>query len=453
MRFFTAVLALVPAAAIAAAPVADLEGDARVVELAGSGTHYRLSRGQALTLRLSGPASLSFELRAEGHAPRAVAPVAEQDGKAIPVPPVDVTTDPALRSEKGGVLTRATLLRVEVAAGRHAVTLRWPGAASGDTLIAIRGVQVALLPDLGLPPLTIADLPPLALPTALANETESAATHAAPASGASSRSLSGTHAVVLANASPSKTQASPARSDGLALTPLALPAAGPQPGTRMITVLAVPPEADFSRFSLDVHAGAQRSAESYTSAATLGDLGVDLAFRLTPLLSLLASVDGRLSRQAYQARQTALDGRGLAHADVDERRLDAFLGAGWDVGTWLVKSGRLELVPLLGGQTTLVRNSGFPLDLAGPSAGVRARFALSTAFALQAGARFTYNLLKGDTLSVVGSPVSDLSVRAGVSLPLAGQYSFDVGYQGDVLALHYDTRVAHGVALGFHSGF
>ena len=434
MRFLVAALALIPAAAFAAAPVADLEGDARPADLGTAGPHYRLSRGQSLTMRLTGPATLSLDLRVEGHAPRAVAPIVEQDGKAIASLPVDAASDPALRSEKGGALTRASTQRIEVAPGRHVVRLQWPAAASGDALIAIRGVQVALLPDLGLPPLTKVDLP-LALPGA-----------PAPASTQGSAA----RPAVLANRSAGAGAApASARGDGLALTPLALPPADPQQRMRVVA----PAEPDFSRFSLDLRAGAQRSAESYTAAATLGDLGLDFAWHPKPQLSLLASLDGRLSRQGYQARQTALDGRGLARADVDERRLDAFLGAGWDVGPWLVKSGRLELVPMLGGQATVVRNTGFPLDLAGPSAGARVRFALSSAFAVEAGARFTYNLLKSSTISVVGSPVSDLALRAGVSLPLAGQYAFDVGYQGDVLALHYDTRVAHGVAVGVHTSF
>lgn len=430
---FASTALLLPAAAFAAAaPVAELTGDARPAELSSGGTFYRLSRGQSLTLRLSGPATLSFDVRAEGHAPAAVAPLVEQDGKALLALPVDAAPDAALRSEKGGALTRASTVRAELAAGRHVVVLRWPSAASGDALVAIRGVRVELLPDIGLPPLAGADLPPLALPTQA-----KAAPYAAP----------------LANASGARPTAAPARSDGLALAPLALAPAAAQPRTRAVNAVPATADADYSRFGVDLHAGALRSAENDTAAATLGELGVDFAYHAGPQLSLLASVDGRLSRQSYQARQTALDGRGLAHAQVDEQRLDAFLGAGYDVGPWLVKSGRLELVPMLGGQATLVRNTGFPLDLAGPSAGARARFALSSAFALQAGARFTYNLLKKDTLSVVGTPVSDLALQAGVSLPLAGQYSFDVGYQGDVLALHYDTRVAHGVAVGFHAGF
>ncbi len=436
---FSFLLALIPAVGLAAVPSADLEGDARPAEIAGSGTSYRLSHGKSLTLRLAGPASLSFEVRVEGRAPHPVAPLIDQDGKPVFALPGDAAIDPSLRSENGTALSRASIVHMEVAAGRHAVTVRWPLAASGDALVAIRGVQVARLPELGLPPLTVAELLPLALPAA-----SSAHPNAGPAIQVYSSGSS--------KARVTNSPAPAARSDGLSLAPLALQPAGSQPQTRSMTALAVQPEPDFSRVSFDLHAGAQRSAESDTAAATLGALGVDLFFHLSPLFSIVGSVDGRLSHQAYQARQTALDGRGLAHADLDERRLDAFLGAGWDLGPWLVKSGRLELVPMLGAQTTLVRNGGFPLDLAGPSAGARARFALSRAFGLQAGARFTYNLLKRDTLSVVGTPVSDLALQAGVSLPLAGQYSFDVGYQGDVLALHYDTRVAHGFAVGFHAG-
>ena len=85
--------------------------------------------------------------------------------------------------------------------------------------------------------------------------------------------------------------------------------------------------------------------------------------------------------------------------------------------------------------------------------GARGRWTLSPSIALQGGLRWAYNLLKGTTLSAVGTPVSDLLLQAGISLPLSGGYSFDVGYRGDVLSLTYDTRVSHGMALGMHSGF
>jgi hypothetical protein len=341
----------------------------------------------------------------------------------VPVLPVNVTHDPSARSEKGQALSRPTLVPLALGAGKHLVILRWPHDASGDVLVAVKGVQLAAAqPDLadgGRPVL-------LPLPEA------------------------------------------PSRTDSLALAPLAMgtPSAKPaisriaaaqpgSPGSPGFTAAAQPSREQLSpdRFDLDLRAGAQRSSENYTGPSTQGQVGLDFGFRVKPLLPILVSLDGRLSRQAYQARQSAQDGRGPSHADLDEQRFDAFLGAGYDLGPWLLKSGRLLFMPILGGQYTGIRNSAFPLDLAGVAVGARVRWALSQAFALQAAARWTYNLLKKDTLSVVGSPVSDLGLRAGVSLPLAGDYAFDVGYQGDVLAMHFDTRVSHGVSVGMHSSF
>jgi hypothetical protein len=426
MRYLSLVACVVPAAAFAAAPVATVDGDARPVEFSVHGvarSHYRLSRGGSMTLRVSGTAPLELELRCEGLSPKAVAPLVEQDGRAVPVLPVNVTHDPSARSEKGQALSRPTSVPLALGAGKHLVILRWPHDASGDVLVAVKGVQLAAAqPDLadgGRPVL-------LPLPEA------------------------------------------PSRTDSLALAPLAMgtPSAKPaisriaaaqpgSPGSPGFTAAAQPSREQLSpdRFDLDLRAGAQRSSENYTGPSTQGQVGLDFGFRVKPLLPILVSLDGRLSRQAYQARQSAQDGRGPSHADLDEQRFDAFLGAGYDLGPWLLKSGRLLFMPILGGQYTGIRNSAFPLDLAGVAVGARVRWALSQAFALQAAARWTYNLLKKDTLSVVGSPVSDLGLRAGVSLPLAGDYAFDVGYQGDVLAMHFDTRVSHGVSVGMHSSF
>lgn len=426
MRLLSLLAILAPAAAFAAAPVANLEGDARAVEFAVHGamrSHYRLSRGGSMTLRLSGTAQLEFELRCEGLSPKTVAPLIEQDGRAVPVLPVNVAHDPSARSEKGQALSRPTSVPLALGAGKHLVILRWPQDASGDVLIDVKGVQIAA----ALPDLSLAD--------------------------------SGRNPVLL------PLPEAPSKTDSVALAPLALgtPSARPAisriaaapPASPGFTAAAQPsgeqPSSD--RFELELRAGAQRSSENYTGPSTQGQVGLDFGVRVKPLLPIIVSLDGRLSRQGYQARQLAQDGRGPSHADVDEQRFDAFLGAGYDLGPWLLKSGRLVFMPILGGQYTGIRNNAFPLDLAGVAVGARVRWALSQAFALQGAARWTYNLMKKDTLSMVGSPVSDLGLQAGVSLPLAGEYAFDVGYRGDVLAMHFDTRVSHGVSVGMHAGF
>ena len=412
-------------ALLAAQPVAELSGDAAEVQFQLRGAaqkHLRVARGGSFSLKLDGPAELSFDVRVEALAPRADGVKVERDGKPVTVPALNAALDPSVRSDKGQALSRATSVPIPLEKGSHTVTLRWPKDASGDGLVLVNGAT--LQPALALPDLPLALPAPLPLPPVAEKKPA-----AVPASDKTLElaPLTGTRPA----ASASKTAP---------LLPSDIRQGGAQP-------------LDFQRFELEVRAAGLRSAETYTGPVALGAAGAGFGVRVKPLLPIWADLDLGFSHQGYQARQLAPGHTGLASTDLDERRIDGLLAAGWDLGPWARKDGRLTLMPYLGAQYTGLRNGGFPLNLLGPAAGAKLRWALSSAFALQGGARFSYNLLKGDTLSAVGTPVSDLLLEGGISLPLAGGYAFDLGYRGDLLALKYDTRVAHGMAVSVHTGF
>lgn len=429
---FSLALILSSSAALAEIP-AELSGDAAVVELSVRGAPHpnlRVHAGRSATLTLTGPGHLVVELREEALSPRQEAYLLEQDGKPVAPQTLNAALDPAVRSEKGLAVSRPMSIPVTVLAGLHVLKLQWPVDAAGDALLEVSGAAIAApLPALALLPAgKPADAkPPQAKPASLTLPLQSlSATQATPALAP----LTGAPA-----AQPSKALADQGR------------------GKVMMPDRDSAPTDFAHRFSLDIRAGADRSTESYTSAAALGRIGAQVAYRALPLLPVMLDFDLGFSRQEYQARQLSGDGHSLAQVSLDERRADTALTAGYELGSWLRHDGRLSVLPFLGAQYSALRNGGFPLDLLGPAAGVNARWELSSALALQGGFRWAYNLLKGSTLSAVGTPVSDLLLQAGISLPLPGGYSFDAGYRGDLLARTYDTRVSHGMALGVHTVF
>lgn len=420
-RMLVLLLALTSSAALAEVP-AELSGDASQVNLSIRGVAHpnlRVRPGGSAVLTLTGPGRLTVELREEALSPRQEAYLLQLDGKPVGAQQINSALDTAVRSEKGLALSRPLSLPLAIAAGRHVLKLQWPVDAAGDALLELAGAAVAApLPALALLPLTGGAAKPAEAKPSLAPLTVAPS---APPTGVPS-------------APPPPVLADQGR------TKVQLPDRRPEPE-------------DFRhRFSLDIRVGADRSAESYTAAAALGRVGAQVAYRALPLLPVMLDFDLGFSRQQYQARQVGSQ-LTLAPVDLDERRADTALTAGYDFGPWLRDDGRLSALPFLGLQYSALRNGGFPLDLFGPAVGVHARWELSSALALQGGFRWAYNLLKGSTLSSVGTPVSDLLLQAGISLPLPGGYAFDAGYRGDLLARTYDTRVSHGMALGVHTVF
>jgi hypothetical protein len=420
-----AIALLLSGAPALAQVLAEFSGDAVLVEFAVRGSvqkHLRVRAGGTLKISLTGPGQVTLDLREESLAPRQEAYIIEMDGKALAPQQLNTALDSSVHSEKGLAVSRPMAIPVALQSGRHLLRLQWPVDAAGDALVTLVGATiVAPLPELALPLLP----PPLPLP------------------------LPGTSASTPPPLAPLTGPSAP-----LPLAPLTPAPPKLSSETRpKVTVVALAESSARQIVTLDIRAGADRSSESYTSPVALGRFGAGLTYFAMPLLPVMLDFDLGFSRQQYQARQIAGDGHSLARAELDERRADTALTAGYDLGPWLRGDGRLSALPFLGVQYSAFRNDGFPLDLFGVAVGARGRWTLSPSIALQGGLRWAYNLLKGTTLSAVGTPVSDLLLQAGISLPLSGGYSFDVGYRGDVLSLTYDTRVSHGMALGVHSGF
>lgn len=210
-----------------------------------------------------------------------------------------------------------------------------------------------------------------------------------------------------------------------------------------------------SPWSVRALAGAERSNEQgYTDAVSTSHLALEGSRAFAGLWLARAQLDFRTSRQSYVLDHvTPTAQKGVL---VDETRIDFTAGAGYDVGARLVRSGRLELTPMLGVQYMAIRNGAFPQDLIGPNLSGRARFALSSAVILQATAGYTYNLSvqsAANEHSALKAPVGDFAMRGGIALPLAGDYALELDYSGDILGFQNTYRVAHGAALGFGTSF
>ena len=73
--------------------------------------------------------------------------------------------------------------------------------------------------------------------------------------------------------------------------------------------------------------------------------------------------------------------------------------------------------------------------------------------ALVGGAGYTWNVLKNTNDNAVGTPRSDLTIRAGVEFQLTSRYSLEAAYRSDVLALANDYRFSNGLSVGFGTTF
>jgi hypothetical protein len=213
------------------------------------------------------------------------------------------------------------------------------------------------------------------------------------------------------------------------------------------------PDLAASLWNLRGFAGGERSTEqSYTDPVSHSRLGVEGTRWFSGTWVARGEVDWRNSRQPYVPVHSA--GTAGRTVFVDENRFDVLATVGYDFGPRLLRSGRLELTPMLGVHYVGIRNDAFPSDLIGPEIGGRVRFALSNAVIAHATLGYAYNLaVASKQNSALKAPKGDFSARAGLALPLSGGYALELDYQGDVLGFENTYRVAHGAALGFGSSF
>ncbi len=215
--------------------------------------------------------------------------------------------------------------------------------------------------------------------------------------------------------------------------------------------LRLRPAPDQQLWTLRGFVGGERSSEqSYTEAAAHSRLGAEVTRWFSGSWLVRGEFDWRSSSQAYVPLHSATN----APVKVDENRFDVLATIGFDVGSRMAESGRLELTPMLGVAYLGIRNQAFPSDLIGPNFGGRLRWALSPAVIAHATVGYTFNLAVASVQnSALKSPKGDFNTRAGLALPLSGGYALELDYSGDVLAFENTFRVAHGAALGFGTSF
>jgi hypothetical protein len=196
--------------------------------------------------------------------------------------------------------------------------------------------------------------------------------------------------------------------------------------------------------------GGDRSSEDYTATSSSTRLGLLASRSLSREWLLQGEFGWRNSTQEYAIQQPGGSGR---VSSLDENRFDVAASGGYDFGPRLMANNRLVLMALLGVKYLGIRNRAFPSDLFGPQISGRLAFALSPAVIAQADLGYTYNLSVSSSRSALGAPLGNFAVRAGLSLPMAGNYALSLNYQGDILAFNYVYRVAHGAAVGLGYSF
>jgi tetratricopeptide (TPR) repeat protein len=203
-------------------------------------------------------------------------------------------------------------------------------------------------------------------------------------------------------------------------------------------------------WNVTVLLGGERSHEqSYTDSVLLGRIGVEGTLRFAENWLTAIGADWRSSRQQY----APFNGPPSARVTVDENRFDFSAAAGYDLGALLAAGGRLELTPLAGVQFLTARNTGFPFDLLGPSAGLRASWSLPP-FTLRAVGAYTYNLNKDSSgPNAFLSPVAALAFRGGLEFRLNPAYAVEIDYVADAIEFEHVWRIGHGAVLGFSKSF
>jgi hypothetical protein len=181
----------------------------------------------------------------------------------------------------------------------------------------------------------------------------------------------------------------------------------------------------------------------------LGRVGLEASRWLAQSWLVTVSGDWRSYRQQYVPFNGAVGGR----ISVDENRFDLGGTVGFDLGGLLAADGRVEVMPLVGGQVLTARNSGFAFEIVGPTAGLRASWSFAP-FTVRAIGTYTYNVAKDSSgPSAFRSPVAAIGGRAGLQFRLTSMYALELDYVGNGIRFENVWRVGHGAAMGFSTSF
>jgi hypothetical protein len=165
----------------------------------------------------------------------------------------------------------------------------------------------------------------------------------------------------------------------------------------------------------------------------------------------LVQFDARTVRQPYRS-STPSPGQVVVPQHFEEQRYGIGAAFGYDLGA-LLMGDRVTLAVMGLAQYQRWQNEVFPANYFGLGGQIQARVLIVSPFALVGGAGYTWNLAKNDPGNAVGTPRSDLSVRAGVEYDFTSRYALELTYRSDVLALANDYRFTNGISVGFGTSF
>lgn len=201
-----------------------------------------------------------------------------------------------------------------------------------------------------------------------------------------------------------------------------------------------------------VHLGAEQAVERYTDSVIDGRIGLELSRRVKENWLAFGQLDARTVRQPYRAG-TPVPGQPAPTIGLEEQRYGVRAAFGYDFGGLLLGADRLTLALLGVAEYQRWQNTVFPANYLGFGAQLQARFVLVAPFALVGGVGWTGNVVKNANDNAVGTPRSDLAVRAGVEFQLTPRYSLEAAYRSDLLALKNDYRFTNGLSVGFGTTF
>jgi hypothetical protein len=99
------------------------------------------------------------------------------------------------------------------------------------------------------------------------------------------------------------------------------------------------------------------------------------------------------------------------------------------------------------------QNELFPNNYFGLGVHAQSRLLLIGPFAAVGGAGWTWNLVNNTNQNAVGTPRSNLAMRAGIEMAISDRNALELTYRGDVLAYGNDYRVTNGLSIGFGTAF
>lgn len=183
--------------------------------------------------------------------------------------------------------------------------------------------------------------------------------------------------------------------------------------------------------------GVERTALHFRIGALLE---IPVARRFSATLALR----DHFSQREYVLDRLALSGDALARTRLYEQKVDAEAAFRFHLA-----DDRFKAAVGVGPGFRFLLNSALPASLGGPMGRADVGFALSPSVELSAGAGYTHNLFfKNEGLiSAMGAPRSATNFGGAIGLAFPSNFRFNIGYEGEALAMERSVRYYHSVVF------